>query len=126
MYFLIAAFALVAASNGQTSRCGWELGTWVCRTDPAPTTVDPMASFRRGVDLVDRAAAQANARQNAQEARPRIDWDTRREIVRRLDSGDCRGAMGAAIAAEDAEMVSAVNFTCQSNEGPPSEESGPR
>lgn len=40
---LFLAPSLVMAQD--TTRCGWESGQWVCRTDKAPEPVNPMGAF---------------------------------------------------------------------------------
>lgn len=115
--------ALVATpAAAQTTRCGWEFGKWVCRTEQPRPRLDPLAGAQQGYEqsqrMMDdfrraRAAnveAQRQAEADRQAASAQI---TEGRVAEAIRAGRCEDAKNIALDAVRIDLAESAARLCK-------------
>ena len=114
------AFVATMAMQDSVQTCGWVMGQWVCRTTDGRTPYqrsreEGMAryndNFAAGAALGARLRQQREAEDAARAARATA--TLRRNVITRIQQGDCEGAVSVALDGGDLALATEARTLCQ-------------
>jgi hypothetical protein len=110
---LVAGLALAAPAAAQTSRCGWEFGEWVCRTEAEQRR--PSIDAHRFPDLGERfdQAYERARRMNEPASAPATEAEmVRQQVGKFIAEGNCSLARRIALQAGHIDLAEQVDRIC--------------
>lgn len=117
----IATVAFAGPASSQTTTCGWELGKWVCRTDPPPPNIADFhftdagtaaAETIRRVQAARAARAQAVSQDEADRHQAHMQW-VHEQVATAIREHRCTDARAIALEASDLDLAEQAVRLCQ-------------